>query len=394
MPVPRPFYLACLLSCSAFAEPRALLGGDLETAQPALTRIGSQVWLSWTERADPGHRLRMAHWSADGLGAASTVAEGERLFVNWADFPTLLGFGAGKASYVLDKLEGSPYAYAIRLRVQASAGDWRDAEAVHDASASEHGFASLWDWDGELGIAWLDGRDTAGAGHDHSGGGAMSLRAARYDERGRKLGEWPLDARTCDCCQTDAAMTREGPVLVYRDRSEQEIRDIALLRWQGTQWSTPIRVHADDWHMPGCPVNGPALAARDDTVWVAWYTGAQPAPRVQLARSNDGGRSFSAPTVIAQGEPVLGRVDLAVDAGGNAWVSWIDERSGEQTLRLSRVDGEGVVTEREIAAVGRGRGTGFPRMAIAEDTLWLTWTDTRAGRPQVWGERIPLQPGE
>ena len=39
-----------------------------------------------------------------------------------------------------------------------------------------------------------------------------------------------LDARACDCCQTDAAMTSAGPVVVYRNRTEEEIRDIYIAR--------------------------------------------------------------------------------------------------------------------------------------------------------------------
>ena len=39
-----------------------------------------------------------------------------------------------------------------------------------------------------------------------------------------------IDARVCDCCQTDAAMTSEGAVLIYRDRSDDEIRDLLRRR--------------------------------------------------------------------------------------------------------------------------------------------------------------------
>ena len=45
---------------------------------------------------------------------------------------------------------------------------------------------------------------------DHHEGhhGAMSLRAAIIDGKGNKISEWELDNKTCDCCQTSAAITQ------------------------------------------------------------------------------------------------------------------------------------------------------------------------------------------
>ena len=71
---------------------------------------------------------------------------------------------------------------------------------------------------------WLDGRNTKTSGHDHSQmehSGAMTLRAGVFDSNGSTIDEWELDNMTCDCCQTAAAMTPNGPVVVYRDRSRK-----------------------------------------------------------------------------------------------------------------------------------------------------------------------------
>jgi len=76
-----------------------------------------------------------------------------------------------------------------------------------------------------------------------------------------------------------------GDLLVYRDRTANEIRDIYATRFDGKTWSKPARVHADDWTMPACPVNGPSVAAREKDVVVAWYTAAGDMPTVKLARS-------------------------------------------------------------------------------------------------------------
>jgi hypothetical protein len=43
-----------------------------------------------------------------------------------------------------------------------------------------------------------------------------------------------LDGRVCECCQTSSASTPDGMAVVYRDRSEKEVRDISIaLRMTG-----------------------------------------------------------------------------------------------------------------------------------------------------------------
>ena len=69
----------------------------------------------------------------------------------------------------------------------------------------------------------------------------------------------------------------------------------------------------------GCPVNGPALAARDGRIAAAWFTmGRNQRPRVLLAVSHDGGESFGKPEAIDSGSP-MGRVDLVYAVGVNNW---------------------------------------------------------------------------
>ena len=52
----------------------------------------------------------------------------------------------------------------------------------------------------------------------------MTLRAASINNNNQILEEYLLDARVCDCCQTDVAMTQDGPIVIYRDRSEDLVR--------------------------------------------------------------------------------------------------------------------------------------------------------------------------
>jgi hypothetical protein len=369
-----------------------VLPAGVPSAQPHLVQRDGRVYLSWIESRAGEHRLRYAIDGGAGFGKPREVARGRDWFVNWADFPALAVLDDGSlAAHLLVKRSDAPYAYDVRLLRSPDGAAWSQAGLVHDdATATEHGFVSLWPAaNGGLGVAWLDGRETGGGhGHEHGGGGAMTLRGAAFDTAGKRS-DARLDASTCDCCQTDVAIAARGPVLVYRDRSADEIRDIAIVRLRDGRWSPPRPVHADGWRMPACPVNGPAVAAAGDDVVVAWYTAAAGEPEIRLARSADDGVHFGDPVTVARGVAVQGRVDLAMDASA-VYLSWLDEDTDGQVLRLARFARHGAVEpERvEVAALPRGRGTGFPRLALRDGVVHAAWTDIVGGVPRVRGARI------
>lgn len=397
-----PLALFAVTAGAATAEPWPLPVGG-QAAQPGLAKAADGTLnLTWIERRGDGHRLRMARYRDGRWQPATTIAEGGNWFVNWADFPssTQLPDGTLWAHNLVKSAEGT-YAYDVVLYRSADGGKtWSKPVAVNDdGTATEHGFATLWPWSRhELAVAWLDGRQTAGtaahAGHDGAHGvdpgKAMTLRAAVFDGAGRKTREWPLDTSTCDCCQTDSALTDDGPVVVYRNRDAREVRDIHAIRYAGGKWQTPKPVAADGWVMPACPVNGPAVAAAGRQVWTAWYTAAGGMPAVRLAYSSDAGAGFANARTFKRGETLQGRVDLSADAKG-AWLLWTEERE-RQTLWLQRLDAalQPVGTPVRVAMLaGRGRATGFARMQQADGALHVVWTDVIAGKPVLRGARIP-----
>jgi hypothetical protein len=216
------------------------------------------------------------------------------------------------------------------------------------------------------------------------------VHAGVFDPFLRRSDVADVDTRACDCCQMAVAVTARGPLLVYRDRSATEIRDIAATRFDGQHWSAPRPVHADHWTMTGCPVNGPALAAAGMDAVVAWYTGADPQPRVQLARSGDAGGTFASPVVVDQGDAVLGRVAVARDAH-QVWVSWLREDAGVQSLWLARYppDLSRALQRVRVATLhGRGRVTGFPQLALQAGHAYVVWTDVDGHTTQLHGATL------
>jgi hypothetical protein len=186
------------------------------------------------------------------------------------------------------------------------------------------------------------------------------------------------------------AMTGRGPLVVYRDRSPVEVRDIYVTRMVDGTWTPGQPVHADGWVMPACPVNGPQAAADGDRVAVAWYTGADSMAQVKVAFSGDAGATFGAPARVDGGNPE-GRVDVVLLADGGALVSWI-ERTGEKDaqVRVRRVGPDGKMGEpRTVAGSSSARSSGFPRMVPAGENLVFAWT--APGEPSmVRAARMPL----
>lgn len=339
-----------------------------------------RILLSWIERF-PGGRdaLRFAVREGRRWSSPRLVAEGAEWFVNWADFPSVIALPDGTlAAHWLVRSGEAPYAYDVTIARSSDAGaSWGRPVVPHrDGTPTEHGFVSLFPAaDGRLAAAWLDGRETQdAAGGDGHGSGAMTLRYATVDADGTLRDEALLDARVCDCCQTSAAVTAEGPLLVYRDRSDAEVRDIARLRLRDGAWTDPDDIAADHWTIRGCPVNGPAVAADGRRAAVAWFTAARDLPRVKVAFSTDAGASFGPPVAVDDGRP-LGRVDTVLLNDGSAIVSWVESAPEGSSLRLRRVEPDGRRSDAVvIVAEGQPLANGFPQMVRAGDELVLAWT--------------------
>jgi hypothetical protein len=337
-------------------------------------RDGS-AFLSWTERrADSSVAVRIAVRRGGVWDSARTIAERRPFFVNWADFPTVAVLRNGSlAAHWLEREATGKYAYGVRVvRSDDSARTWSAPITPHtDGLAAEHGFVTLWP-EGEdgLGLAWLDGRKSAMPDSAKE----MTVRTAVVGSDGALHHDAVLDARSCDCCQVVSAATRTGHVVAYRDRSPDEIRDIVVVRRMGDTWSAPVTVHGDNWRIKGCPVNGPAIAARGDTVTVAWFTAAQDTARVLVARSVDGGATFDAPVRVDDGDPI-GRVALVLNDAGGAVVGWMERVSKETSdVRVRTIANGRRSAAQTVTSTSPARQSGFPRMVVAGDTLLVAWT--------------------
>lgn len=382
---------AIVFSASAVADDVSVR--HLQTPAPSnssLSRVvadeSGRIFLSWVSRNEETASLVFSRLTEDKWSEPQTVHQGGDWFVNWADFP-MLSVNQGNMTAHWLKMSGEGrYDYDIEAKFyNAEQQEWSDPRIIHDDGVSaEHGFVSMLPMEaGRTFISWLDGRNTR-SGDSH---GAMTLRAGVFDSTGLTIDGWELDSRVCECCQTDSAMTAAGPIVVYRDRSDEEIRDIYSTRYVDGAWTAPQPVHNDDWRVAGCPVNGPAVAARGDRVAVSWFTARDDTPEVRLALSGDGGISFSEPVPVG-GPDTIGRVGVAILNSGRVIVSWLDteRESARIVLSLFSRDG-GFIGRTEVAETSASRRSGFPVIVEKGESVYVTWTDIGEA-PQVKVARV------
>jgi hypothetical protein len=193
----------------------------------------------------------------------------------------------------------------------------------------------------------------------------------------------PVDLRVCECCPTTAAMTSDGPIVAFRNRTEDEVRDIYVSRLVNGAWSEPAAVHDDGWKIAACPVNGPMLSARGRDVVLSWFTLKNEVGHAYVAFSSDAGRSFGAPIQLDDAA-ALGRVDVVLLPDGSAAATWIEFTGERSSFTLRRVESSGQKSAAvAVAAITGARASGYPRLAQHGDELVFAWTESDGGEMQV-----------
>lgn len=343
------------------------------SGQPQLTASDRGVVLSWLEQTDTTATLKFSELTGSSWTAAKTVASSDGWFVTDADVPTVMRKRDGTlVATTYPSVDPAIEAYDLRFSYSRDEGKtWsQPVSPHHDGTKAQHGFASLFEMpDGALGMIWLDGRVPE----------SMSVYFAAFDAAWKQTAETSVNARVCECCPTAATMTAEGPLVAFRDRSNQEIRDIHVARVEQGKWTEAVPLHADNWRIEACPVNGPALSARGRTVAAAWFSAPGNNGHAYAAFSQDAGRTWGDP-IRLDDETSLGRVDIELLDDGSAVAMWVEFASERAQLRARHINAS---RERSAAATIAGaderRVRGYPRLGRNGNTLVFAWTESGDG---------------
>jgi hypothetical protein len=350
----------------------------------------SMTWLSSVRKKEA--KLFYTEYKNENWNKPISITSGKDWFVNWADFPAnAINKNLLLTSYLKKSADGT-YTYDVVLNLQNLKGEYikKDFLLNTDGIKAEHGFVSMVpNKKNGFFITWLDGRNTVIKNHDghHK---PMTIRFAEISSTGIITNEEELDGSTCDCCQTSITDTKNGPVIVYRNRSESEIRDIFITRKIKDNWTKPVAVHNDNWKINGCPVNGPKIIVNENNLVTAWFTVKDDNPIVQIAFSDDYGVKFDAPIKVSE-KDAIGRVDVVFLNKDEVLVSYMETDAVSTFLKCKKVHKSGKISEDIIIAkIDSGRNTGVPQLEIFKDEIIAVWTTSINDKNQLKSVKFSL----
>ncbi len=212
-----------------------------------------------------------------------------------------------------------------------------------------------------------------------------------------------IDETACDCCKTAAITANDGEVYVlwrhashtdretytngtnpynYEDKLAegviyQVIRDIYITHsndsGRAESFVPPIRVHADNWYMNGCPSAGPALGFDSNGVLhVGWFTGGAALPGTYYANSTDAGKNFSKPLPILVDEWVpTSQTNLAIDGKNNVWITTTDGRNDtDMHVFVAVKTANGNLFKNNLFGIGEN-----PIISSGNNLTGIVWSD-------------------
>jgi hypothetical protein len=121
---------------------------------------------------------------------------------------------------------------------------------------------------GEIAAVWLDSRK------DNNKEGSSLYYASTTGRKGFG-GEKVLARQLCQCCRTDLYVDEQEKLhIAYRGILNDSIRDMmqVVSPDNGTTFSKPERISADNWVINGCPHTGPTMTSNQTGMHYAWFT--------------------------------------------------------------------------------------------------------------------------
>jgi len=337
-----------------------------------LSLMGEHFALSWIEPNDGQEsQFYFAQWDGSGFEGKKLIAASERMFSNWADIPSIVEAKNGDLyAHWLERISSKQYAYGVRIELSSDRGKmWTPMGWLHDdESETEHGFVSLVPDGASVRAFWLDGRKMT------KPSGKMGLLTAILEGNEIK-GERILDQNVCTCCPTSAVQLTDGPMVVYRDRSSEEIRDFSFVTDLEQGWSEPEKIAEDNWLMPGCPVNGSSIASSGDLVAISRFTVIQGKPQVILQIYKQGQPNVRKNLVLDKNAPI-GRCSTVCSKDA-IYTIWIGKDKKQTVLRMAEVSPDGKIRRQEIlSSIDAVFSSGMPRSVLSGGHVWVSWTDS------------------
>jgi hypothetical protein len=268
-----------------------------------------------------------------------------------------------------------PFSSELRLSRSSDGGKTFGVSTLvnDDGQAINHTFDALEVApDGAIHLAWIDGRE---------GKKEPGTFVAKSTDRGQSIGpNIKIDDNTCVCCRTALATSTEGIVYVaWRKIFEGHIRETVVARSTdgGDSFSSPVVVGNDRWIYQACPHRPASLGVdRQGRLYVVWYTeGADETPAIYLAYSDDHGATFSLKKQLNVSKGTFpDHPQMAVDPAGRVVVIWEEQSPVRREVVMSRSLDRGVSFSKPVKLNEKNGQT--PTVSVnGQGTVVMGWKE-------------------
>ncbi|WP_447599688.1 sialidase family protein [Nitrospira sp. Nam80] len=291
----------------------------------------SSVSLAWMEE---DHEVRSVFYARDTkpggpMGQPVRVNQPQESPYWRQEAPALITAGSDiYISWAMAHPKASPEKpFSSELRLSKSADGGRtflpSIVVNDDQQVINHTFDALHRGpDGTVHLSWIDGRE---------GKKEPGTFVARSQDHGRSVtANLKVDENTCVCCRTALASAPDGTLYVAWRKIFGDIRETVVARSEdgGQTFSAPVVVGHDQWVFPSCPHRPASLGVdQQGRLYVVWYTeGTDETPAIYLAYSDDRGKTFSQKRQLNGGKGTFpDHPQMAVDPAGRVVVVWEEQ---------------------------------------------------------------------
>jgi len=332
---------------------------------PRLSSTQNSLVLSWVDTSASITQLRFSVYRDKQWSQAFTAAKGQNWFVNYADYAAVTAID--EQHFIASWLEQSSKTgtqYQFKIKQSFDAGKtWLATTSPLVVKDGEHGFISVLKKDNDAFFTWI-----SQVGSDYQ------ILSSALNADNQWSANHVVDDSSCSCCHTDMAAQGSRVLSVYRNRTKDEIRDIALNSYQNQQWSIAAVIHNDGWKINGCPVNGPSISANEDSTIIVWHTFAKNIPQVKLLTQHKGRQS----RVILLDEQGIGYTDSAIVDDEMALISWLSI-SDDVLMKIQAIN----LLDGSLGNIKRFKidqqTIGFPSIAVFDEQLFVVNESDKSG---------------
>jgi hypothetical protein len=138
------------------------------------------------------------------------------------------------------------------------------------------------------------------------------------------------------------------------------------------------RVTFENWEVEACPHHGPSLSISDDVYHLAWFNHASEGSGLFYASSPDGGKSFSTPVSLGNGNRQPGHAAVLA-TGKNVYLAWKEFDGEVSTINVMRSHDSGMSWGAVQNIAGTRDMSDHPLLISSGGQVYLSWSTLQEG---------------